>query len=219
MSYGKRSCWKLFSSYVFLFDTGSIAENGVSSSSAAEETPRQPANHDFHNVANSSVDEGTYPNSTASDCKPECDSLGTQMASSTTSKLSSSSSSQAYQWSHHSGNKNRMLNLALPRIVVLSRATYNLLTSYKNRQTPSTVSLLPHADVSWSRSLRPIISKDLSSEEQSLYYRQWTTTRQHHADFVNSSEPTGTRTVHPRRLLLTGPPQVIIHTASVDCMY
>lgn len=188
--------------------SGSIAENGVSSSSAAEETQRQPANHDFHNVANSSVDEGTYPNSTASDCKPECDSLGTQMASSTTSKLSSSSSSQAYQWSHHSGNKNRMLNLALPRIVVLSRATYNLLTSYKNRQTPSTVSLLPHADVSWSRSLRPIISKDLSSEEQSLYYRQWTTTRQHHADFVNSSEPTGTRTVHPRRLLLTGPPQV-----------
>ncbi|XP_056377659.1 GREB1-like protein isoform X2 [Hyla sarda] len=186
--------------------SGSIAENGVSSSSAAEETQRQPTNLDFHNVANS-VDEGTYPNSTASDCKPECDSLGTQMASSTTSKLSSCSSSKAYQWSHHFVN-NRTLNLALPRIVVLSRATYNLLASHKNGQSPSTISLLPHADVSWSRSLRPILSKDLSSEEQSLYYRQWTTARQHHADFVNSSEPTGTRTVHPRRLLLTGPPQV-----------
>ncbi|XP_044150404.1 GREB1-like protein isoform X3 [Bufo gargarizans] len=187
--------------------SGSIAENGVSSSSAAEETQRQPTNHDFHNMANSSVDEGTYPNSTASDFKPECDSLGTQMASSTTSKLSSSSS-QAYQWSHHYGNKNRTLNLAVPRIVVLSRATYNLLASHKHGQTPSTISLLPHADVSWSRSLRPIISKDLNSEEQSLYYRQWTTARQHHADFINPSEPVGTRTVHPRRLLLTGPPQV-----------
>ncbi|XP_075682477.1 GREB1-like protein [Rhinoderma darwinii] len=187
--------------------SGSIAENGVSSSSAAEDTQRQSASLDFHNMANSSVDEGTYPNSTASDFKPECDSLGTQMASSTTSKFSSSSS-QPYQWSLQSGNKNRMLNLAVPRIVVLSRATYNLLASHKNGQNPSTISLLSHADVSWSRSLRPFISKDLSSEEQSLYYRQWTTARQHHADFVNSSEPIGTRTVHPRRLLLTGPPQV-----------
>ncbi|KAG8571101.1 hypothetical protein GDO81_011524 [Engystomops pustulosus] len=189
--------------------SGSIAENGVSSSSAAEEIHRQPGNLDFHNISNSSVDEGTYPNSTASDFKPECDSHGTQMASSTTSKLSSSStSSQAYQWSHHSGHKNRTLNMALPRIVVLSRASYNLFVSYKSGQSPSTISLLPHADVSWSRSLRPIISKDLSSEEQSLYYRQWTIARQHHADYVNSDEPTGTRTVHPRRLLLTGPPQI-----------
>ncbi|KAM3928146.1 GREB1-like protein isoform 2-T3 [Leptodactylus fuscus] len=187
--------------------SGSIAENGVSSSSAAEEK-RQPANSGFHNVPNSSVDEGTYPNSTASDFKPECDSLGTQMASSTTSKPSSTSSSQPHQWSHRSGDKNRTLNLALPRIVILSRTTYNLLAFHKNGQTHSAVSLLPHADVCWSRSLRPIISKDLSSEEQSLYYRQWTTARQHHADYVNSSEPTGTRSVHPRRLLLTGPPQV-----------
>ncbi|XP_063779642.1 GREB1-like protein [Pseudophryne corroboree] len=187
--------------------SGSIAENGVSSSSAADEIQRQPANLDFQNVANSSVDEGTYPNSTASDLKPECDSLGTQLASSTTSKLSTSSS-QTFQWTHHSGNKSRTLNLALPRIVVLSKATYNLLASQKNGHTPSAVFLLPHADVSWLRSLRPFISKDLSSEEQSLYYRQWTTARQHHADFVNTSEPSGTRNVHPRRLLLTGPPQV-----------
>ncbi|XP_073535238.1 GREB1-like protein isoform X2 [Phyllobates terribilis] len=187
--------------------SGSIAENGVSSSSAADRTQKQPSNLDFHNVANSSVDEGTYPNSTANDCKPECDSHGPQIASSTTSKLSSSSS-QAYQWGHQSENKNRTFNLALPRIVVLSRASYQLLACHKNGQTPTTISLLPHTDVSWSRSLRPVISKDLSSEEQSLYYRKWTTARQHHADFVNSSEPMGTRTIYPRRLLLTGPPQV-----------
>ncbi|XP_018427188.1 PREDICTED: GREB1-like protein [Nanorana parkeri] len=187
--------------------SGSIAENGVSSSSTAEETQRQPLNPDFPIIANSSLDEGTYPNSTASELKPECDSLGAQMASSTTSKLSSSSS-QTLQWTNQSGKKSRTLSLTLPRIVVLSRATYNLLASHKNGQALSTVSLLPHADVSWLRSLRPLISKDLSSDEQSLYYRQWTTARQHHADYVNPSEQLGTRTVHPRRLLLTGPPQV-----------
>lgn len=189
-------------------ETGSIAENGVSSSSTAEETHRHPLNPDIPNVANSSLDEGTYPNSTASDYKPECDSLGAQMASSTTSKFSSSST-QTLQWAHQSGRKNRTLSLTLPHIVILSRATYNLLASHKNGQALSTISLLPHADVSWLRSLRPLISKDLSSDEQSLYYRQWTTPRQHHADYVNPNEHLVTRTVHPRRLLLTGPPQVI----------
>ncbi|KAM4029353.1 GREB1-like protein isoform 2-T3 [Anomaloglossus baeobatrachus] len=187
--------------------SGSIAENGVSSSSAADKQ-RQPANLDLPNVANNSVDEGTYPNSTANDGKPDCDSLGAHMASSTTSKLSSSSSSRSYQWGYQSGKRNRTFNLALPRIVVLSKATYNLLACHKNGQTPTTISLLPHGDVSWSRLLRPIISKDLSSEEQSLYYRQWTAARQHHADFTNSSQSTGARTIYPRRLLLTGPPQV-----------
>ncbi|XP_068093340.1 GREB1-like protein isoform X2 [Hyperolius riggenbachi] len=188
--------------------TGSIAENGVSSSSAAEETQRQPSNSSFQNVANSSVDEGTYPNSTANDLRPECDSLGAQMASSTTSKFSSSSSTtQPFQWTPKSGRKTRRSNLSLPRIVVLSKATYNLIAPHKSGQALCEVSLLPHADVSWIRSLRPLITKDLSSEEQSLYYRKWTTARQHHMDFVSPGEPVGTRTIHPRRLLLTGPPQ------------
>ncbi|KAM4689320.1 GREB1-like protein [Discoglossus pictus] len=186
--------------------SGSIAENGVSSSSAADDTQKQSANLNFQNVANSSVDEGTYPNSTANDIgKPECDSLGLQMASSTTSKLSSSSS-QTFNWTSQSGRGSRTMQLALPRIVVLSKATYNLLASQKSGQTPSAIALLPHADVTWLRSLRPLIHKDMSSEDQSLYYRQWTTAKQHHADFSNSSEPA--QTEHPRRLLLTGPPQV-----------
>ncbi|XP_053570944.1 LOW QUALITY PROTEIN: GREB1-like protein [Bombina bombina] len=187
--------------------SGSIAENGVSSSSAADDIQRQPANLNFQNVANSSVDEGTYANSTASDiCKPECDSLGSQMASSTTPKLSSSPS-QTFQWASQSGKESRTMHQALPRIVILSRATYNLLVPQKSGQAPSAISLLPHADVTWLRSLRPLIHKDMSSEDQSLYYRQWTTARQHHADF-NASEPAGSRTTHPRRLLLIGPPQV-----------
>nr|DBA24372.1 TPA: hypothetical protein GDO54_012040 [Pyxicephalus adspersus] len=187
--------------------SGSIAENGVSSSSTGEGTHRQPLNSDFANVTNSSLDEGTSPNSTANDLKLECDSHGAQMASSTTSKFSSSSS-QSPHWNHQSGRKSRTLGLTLPCIVVLSRASYNTLASYKNGQALSTVSLLPHADVSWLRSLRPLISECLSNDEQSLYYRQWTTAKQHHLDYINPNERLGTRTVHPRRLLLIGPPQV-----------
>ncbi|OCT74654.1 hypothetical protein XELAEV_18033641mg [Xenopus laevis] len=185
--------------------SGSIAENGVSSSSAADDSQRQPLAFNFQNVANSTVDEGTYPNSTASDLgKPECDSLGSQMASSTT-KLSPPSS-QTFKWNDQSGRET--LHLALPRIVILSKATYNLLDTQKSGRTPTTISLLPHADVSWLRTIRPPISNDLSTEDQSLYYRQWTTAKQHHADSTNTSEPNGLSTAHPRRLLLTGPPQV-----------
>ncbi|KAM4706002.1 GREB1-like protein [Rhinophrynus dorsalis] len=188
--------------------SGSIAENGVSSSSAADDNQRPPAKREFQNLANSSVDEGTYPNSTANDLgKPESDSLGNQMASSTTSKLSSPSS-QTFQWAPQSERESRTLNLALPRIVILSKATYHLLDLQKSGQTPTTISLLPHADVTWLRSLRPLMPNDMSSEDQSLYYRQWTAARQHHADYSNTNEPTGMRTAHPRRLLLTGPPQV-----------
>ncbi|KAE8598513.1 hypothetical protein XENTR_v10016850 [Xenopus tropicalis] len=185
--------------------SGSIAENGVSSSSAADDSQRQPLAFNFQNVANSTVDEGTYPNSTASDLgKPECDSLGSQMASSTT-KLSPPSS-QTFKWNDQSGRE--ALHLALPRIVILSKATYNLLDTQKNGQAPTTISLLPHADVSWLRTLRPSISTDMTTEDQSLYYRQWTTAKPHHADYTNSSEPNGMRSAHTRRLLLTGPPQV-----------
>ncbi|KAM8967749.1 GREB1-like protein isoform 2-T2 [Pelodytes ibericus] len=187
--------------------SGSIAENGVSSSCAADDSQRPPTVVGFQNVANGPVDEGSSPNSSASDLsKPECDSLGNQMASSTTSKLSSSS--QTSQWTHQSGRKSRTITVALPRIVILSKTTYKLLASQESGQSPSTSCLLPHADVTWLRSLRPSMAKDLSSEGQSLYCRQWTAARQHHADYNNTSEPTGIRKAHPRRLLLVGPPQV-----------
>ncbi|XP_029446967.1 GREB1-like protein isoform X3 [Rhinatrema bivittatum] len=190
--------------------SGSIAENGVSSSSAAEHPQKQPSTLSFQNVANSSVDEGTYPNSTASDltCKQECDSLANQLASSTTSKLSTSSVSQTFHWSNSSAKEHRTLYPALPRIVILSKAAYGLLGSQKSGHLPTSSFLLPHADVSWQSSLRPLLHKDMSSEDQSLYYRQWTSPRQHHADYNSQGEAAGPRAIHPRRLLLTGPPQV-----------
>ncbi|XP_019345961.1 GREB1-like protein isoform X1 [Alligator mississippiensis] len=190
--------------------SGSLAENGVSSSSAADKSQKQPASLNFQHVAHSSVDEGTYPGFTSGETlKQECDSLGNQMASSTTSKFSSSSSaSQTFRWPSQSAKEGKTLRAALPRIVILSKAAYCLLSSQKNGHLPSSSSLLPHADVSWLSSLRSVLHKDMNSDEQSLYYRQWTTARQHHADYSNQGETAGSRNFHPRRLLLTGPPQV-----------
>uniref|UniRef100_A0A8B9FJP0 GREB1 like retinoic acid receptor coactivator n=1 Tax=Amazona collaria TaxID=241587 RepID=A0A8B9FJP0_9PSIT len=187
--------------------SGSLADNGVSSSSAADKSQKQAPSVNFQTVAHSSVDEGTF--TAGETLKQECDSLGNQMASSTTSKLSSLSSvSQVFRWPAHSAKDSKALRAALPRIVILSKAAYCLLSSQKSGNLPSSSSLLPHADVSWVGSLRPLLHKDMSSEEQSLYNRQWTTARQHHADFSNQGEASGSRSFHPRRLLLTGPPQV-----------
>lgn len=83
----------------------------------------------------------------------------------------------------------------------MSRAAYNLLSGESGTQL-SSFSLLPHADVAWSSPLRPVITPNLQGAEQSAYYRQWTTARQHHADCEAPAA------AHPRRLLLSGPPQV-----------
>lgn len=186
--------------------SGSIAENGVSSSSATDKSQKPPASINFQNVVNSSVDEGFTAGETV---KQECDSLGNQIASSTTSKLSTSSFSisQTFRLPSQSMKEYKGLQGALPRIVILSKAAYCLLGSQKSGQQLSSSSLLPHADVSWTSSLRPLLHKDMTSEEQSLYYRQWTAARQHHVDYGNQIE-TASGSFHPRRLLLTGPPQV-----------
>lgn len=180
-------------------------ENGVSSSSTAGKPQQQPLTP----TTSVRLDEGVCASTAVAGeiLRQECDSLGPPMASSTTSKPSSSlsSSSQTLAWS----GQPQGLHTALPPVVILSKAAYSLLGSQKGGRLPSSSSLLPHADVTWVSSLRPGLHKDMSSEEQSLYYRQWTSARQHHADYSNQPDPvSGARTLHPRRLLLTGPPQV-----------
>ncbi|XP_025786950.1 GREB1-like protein [Puma concolor] len=197
--------------------SGSIMENGVSSSSAADRSQKLSLTPSFQSPANSmGLDEGvsTGTGGAGETLKQECDSLGPQMASSTTSKPSSSSSSssssgpRALSWPGQLPQGCRGLHAALPPIVILSKAAYSLLGSQRGGKPPASSSLLPHADVAWVSSLRPLLHKDMSSEEQSLYYRQWTSARQHHADFSNQPDPaSGARACHPRRLLLTGPPQ------------
>ncbi|XP_016066993.1 PREDICTED: GREB1-like protein [Miniopterus natalensis] len=196
--------------------SGSIMENGVSSSSTADKSQKQPLTPSFQSPANSGgLEEGVSAGTAGAGetLKQECDSLGPQMASSTTSKPSSSSSSssgpRALAWPGGAVQGCRGLHTALPPTVILSKAAYSLLGSQRGGKLPASSSLLPHADVAWVSSLRPLLHRDMSSEEQSLYYRQWTSARQHHADHSNQPDPgSGARACHPRRLLLTGPPQV-----------
>ncbi|XP_050004774.1 GREB1-like protein isoform X2 [Alexandromys fortis] len=188
--------------------SGSIMENGVSSSSTADKSQQQPLTPSVR------LDEGVSASTAVvgESLKQECDSLGLPMASSTTSKPSSTSpsSTQALAWSGQPSRGCRGLHTALPPVVILSKAAYSLLGSQKDGRLPPSSSLLPHADVAWVSSLRPGLHKDMGSEEQSLYYRQWTSARQHHADYSNQPDPaSGARTLHPRRLLLTGPPQFL----------
>nr|XP_020041974.1 GREB1-like protein isoform X2 [Castor canadensis]XP_020041975.1 GREB1-like protein isoform X2 [Castor canadensis]XP_020041976.1 GREB1-like protein isoform X2 [Castor canadensis] len=193
--------------------SGSIMENGVSSSSTADKSQKQSLTSSFQSpVTSVGLDEGVSASTARAGetLKQECDSLGPLMASSTTSKPSSSSSgSRSLAWPGQPPRGLRGLHTALPPVVILSKAAYSLLGSQKGSKLPSSSSLLPHADVAWVSSLRPSLHKDMSSEEQSLYYRQWTSARQHHADYSNQPDSaSGARTFHPRRLLLSGPPQV-----------
>ncbi|XP_043921312.1 GREB1-like protein [Protopterus annectens] len=196
--------------------SGSVTENGVSSSCTADISQKHTSSLHFRNMANSS-DECTYfKPSTSETCKQECDSKVNHLTCSTVPKSSSTSSSSLSSSSSSLSENSRQPSqstkdgkhphLALPRIVILSKAAYNLLSPEKSGQVHS-ASLLPHADVSWVQHLRPPFQKDLHSREQSLYYRQYTVAKQHHADYNNHSQG-GASIFHPRRLLLTGPPQV-----------
>lgn len=182
--------------------SGSLVENGVSSSDNAEAGLKPPA----------CAPEGAD----TSGVKQECDSLGIQLpsnppkaskappslysSSSSSSPSPSSSSTQRPSQSTQCGRQSKPLRVS-PRTVIMSRPAYNLLSADSGGQL-SSFSLLPHADVAWSSPLRPPVTSGLHGQEQSTYYRQWTVAKQHHADYEAPSTP------HPRRLLLSGPPQV-----------
>ncbi|MBN3290306.1 GRB1L protein, partial [Polypterus senegalus] len=188
--------------------SGSVAENGVSSSADTSQKPS--SSQSLQNPASNLTEISHSPESV----KQECDSQRNQANSSINAvpQLSSSAASTSSSASHsswqpsQSSKEKRKCPTIHPRIVILSRSAYNLLSSKKNGQLHSTA-LLPHADVCWISSLRPLLYKDQSTEQQSLYYRQWTAARQHHADFSNQ-DVNESAVFHPRRLLLTGPPQV-----------
>ncbi|XP_062260774.1 GREB1-like protein isoform X2 [Platichthys flesus] len=189
--------------------SGSLAENGVSSSDVADSF-QKPSTCLPEGTA--ITDIGTMTQG----FKQECDSLGSQFStnptkaskappslcssSSSSSPSPSSSSNQRPSQSTQYSREPKPTRVS-PRTVIMSRAAYNLLAGESGSQL-SSYSLLPHADVAWSSPLRPLITQHLQGAEQSMYYRQWTITRQHHADYEAPTVP------HPRRLLLSGPPQV-----------
>ncbi|XP_055007667.1 GREB1-like protein isoform X1 [Boleophthalmus pectinirostris] len=190
--------------------SGSLVENGVSSSDNTDTFPKASTSHCAVDCGPSEVNTMEMGSQTV--FKQECDSPGSHVhskdsktppsfySSSSTSSSPSSSSTQRPSQSTQCGRPNKPTRV-LPRTVIMSRAAYNLLSSESVSQL-SSFSLLPHADVTWSSPLRPLITPNLQGAEQSMYYRQWTTARQHHADHEAPAVP------HPRRLLLSGPPQV-----------
>ncbi|KAI4830882.1 hypothetical protein KUCAC02_002483 [Chaenocephalus aceratus] len=81
------------------------------------------------------------------------------------------------------------------------------ITASDSSGLPRCTSFLPHMSVAWASSFRPLLSKMMTCTEQSLYYRQWTVPRSYHMDSSNRTEGRSDN-FHPRRLLLSGPPQV-----------
>lgn len=94
-----------------------------------------------------------------------------------------------------------------PPVVFLPKLVYDVVTSTDSSGLPKAASLLPSPAVMWASSFRPLLSKTMTSTEQSLYYRQWTVPRPSHMDYGNRAEGR-VDGFHPRRLLLSGPPQV-----------
>ncbi|XP_075057527.1 protein GREB1 isoform X2 [Mixophyes fleayi] len=94
-----------------------------------------------------------------------------------------------------------------PPIVFLPKLVYDIITSTDSSGLSKSSSFLPHCGISWASSFRPLLSKMMTCTEQSLYYRQWTVPKPSHMDYCNVNEGR-MDTFHPRRLLLSGPPQV-----------
>ncbi|XP_064202984.1 GREB1-like protein isoform X1 [Anguilla rostrata] len=194
--------------------SGSVTENGVSSS-----TQKPSTSSCASGPGGAEAEEGGVPHGGV---KQECDSQGSQLSSpnssapqstysspSCSSSSSPSSPSSSAQRPSQSSQPPRCGSplAATPRTVILSRAAYSLLAGERGGQLRSS-SLLPHADVAWSSPLRPPLRQDVPGPEQSLYYRKWTSARQHHADHSNQAGHAGPVPPHPRRLMLSGPPQV-----------
>ncbi|XP_066864200.1 protein GREB1 isoform X2 [Kogia breviceps] len=94
-----------------------------------------------------------------------------------------------------------------PPVVFLPKLVHDMVTSADGSGLPKAASLLPSHLVMWASSFRPLLSKTMTSTEQSLYYRQWTVPRPSHMDYGSRAEGR-VDGFHPRRLLLSGPPQI-----------
>ncbi|XP_015207603.2 protein GREB1 isoform X2 [Lepisosteus oculatus] len=137
---------------------------------------------------------------------PSCDVLeGQRRQSKSTSSGSSSAQNSAV--SHPVQRCSWAKSLNQPPIVLLPKAVYDIVLAVDGSGLPKSTSFLPHHSVNWASSFRPLLSKMMTCTEQSLYYRQWTVPRPNHMDSNNRAEGR-IDNFHPRRLLLSGPPQV-----------
>uniref|UniRef100_A0A673MGV3 Protein GREB1-like n=1 Tax=Sinocyclocheilus rhinocerous TaxID=307959 RepID=A0A673MGV3_9TELE len=136
-----------------------------------------------------------HPHSDWTPLDPEKQSKSTSSSSSSTR---ASPLRQSCSWAR---------NLSRPPVVLLPKAVYDLITTVDSSGLPKSTSFLPHSSVEWVSSFRPLLSKMMTCTEQSLYYRQWTVPKPHHMDSSNRAEGRMDN-FHPRKLLLSGPPQV-----------
>nr|XP_055028568.1 protein GREB1 isoform X1 [Misgurnus anguillicaudatus] len=171
----------------------------LSSTDNEEEEVVVDVNND--SLANSSPTGTQCPPSNWTPLDPEKQPNQRRQSKSTSSGSSSSWASplkQSCSWAR---------NLSRPPVVLLPKAVYDLITTVDPSGLPKSTSFLPHSSVEWVSSFRPLLSKMMTCTEQSLYYRQWTAPKPHHMDGSNRAEGRNDN-FHPRRLLLSGPPQV-----------
>uniref|UniRef100_A0A8C9F9U8 Growth regulating estrogen receptor binding 1 n=1 Tax=Pavo cristatus TaxID=9049 RepID=A0A8C9F9U8_PAVCR len=162
--------------------------------------------------AQTTISKHLPPGNEQLDTKQNIKSAQISITSSSASPFSSSSSSSApthnsfiLQTSQCSMTKSSKQ----PPIVFLPKLVYDIITSTDSSGLPKSSSLLPYHSVMWASSFRPLMSKMMTCTEQSLYYRQWTVPKPIHMDYNNRNEGR-MDTFHPRRLLLSGPPQVYL---------
>ncbi|OXB84407.1 UNVERIFIED_CONTAM: hypothetical protein H355_010834 [Colinus virginianus] len=160
--------------------------------------------------AQTTVSKHLPPGNEQLDTKQNLKSAQISITSSSSSPFSSSSSLSAptpnsfiLQTSQCSMTKSSKQ----PPIVFLPKLVYDIITSTDSSGLPKSSSLLPYHSVMWASSFRPLMSKMMTCTEQSLYYRQWTVPKPIHMDYNNRNEGR-MDTFHPRRLLLSGPPQI-----------
>uniref|UniRef100_A0A673MEU2 Protein GREB1-like n=1 Tax=Sinocyclocheilus rhinocerous TaxID=307959 RepID=A0A673MEU2_9TELE len=153
-------------------------------------------NNDLPRLGNQASPAGSqHPHSDWTPLDPEKQSKSTSSSSSSTR---ASPLRQSCSWAR---------NLSRPPVVLLPKAVYDLITTVDSSGLPKSTSFLPHSSVEWVSSFRPLLSKMMTCTEQSLYYRQWTVPKPHHMDSSNRAEGRMDN-FHPRKLLLSGPPQV-----------
>ncbi|XP_077167028.1 protein GREB1 isoform X8 [Paroedura picta] len=168
-----------------------------------------------HQMLSSSTEESVNNSEkqrpkTDKDSKSNAKTTQTSITSSSASPFSSSSASSAPTHSSFvlQAPQCSMTKVSQqPPIVYLPKLVYDIVTSADSTGLPKSSSLLPYHSVMWASSFRPLMSKMMTCTEQSLYYRQWTVPKPIHMDYNNRNEGR-MDTFHPRRLLLSGPPQV-----------
>ncbi|NWI17936.1 GREB1 protein, partial [Crypturellus soui] len=196
-----------------LITTGDTTKSShqVLSSSAEENTnnyERQKQKVD--KGAQTVISKHLPPVSEQLDTKQNIKSAQISITSSSSSPFSSSSSSSA---STHNSFILQTSQCSMtkaskqPPIVFLPKLVYDIVTSTDSSGLSKSSSLLPYHSVMWASSFRPLMSKMMTCTEQSLYYRQWTVPKPIHMDYNNRNEGR-MDTFHPRRLLLSGPPQI-----------